>query len=54
MDNGFIFKKLNKNKAKLRQPTGQRQENFNFTFSLLKFYYLGSSNTPETVDFTPP
>ena len=34
--------------AKLRQPTEQKQENFNFACS------LKSSNTLETVDFTPP
>ena len=40
--------------AKLRQPTRQSQENFNFGPSLLIFLNLRSSNTPETEDFTPP
>ena len=45
--------------AKLRQPTGQRQENFNFACSLLRvppfeILKLRSSIIPETVDLTPP
>ena len=37
--------------AKLRQLTGQGQENTNFGPEILN---LRSSNTQETVDFTPP
>ena len=37
--------------AKLRQLTGQSQENTNLGPNLLK---LRSSTTPETVAFTPP
>ena len=40
--------------AKLRQPTGQIQENTKFESELSEILNLRSSNTLETVDFTPP